>query len=90
MEHREGLTLTSEILLKRETIEKDEFIALLDGKSEEDVFGPDDEPTSRDPAGARASPSATRDTPRPLPRPGLAGGGVETRGLELPEKPEPA
>jgi cell division protease FtsH len=88
MEHREGLTTTSEILLKRETIEKDEFIALLDGKTEEDVFGPD-EPSAPEPAASTPA-DRTRETPRPLPRPGLAGGGVETRGLELPEKPEPA
>ena len=88
MEHREGLTLTSEILLKRETIEKDEFIALLAGKTEEDVFGPE-EPSTPEPAASTPA-DRTRDTPRPLPRPGLAGGGVETRGLELPEKPEPA
>ena len=88
MEHREGLTTTSEILLKRETIEKDEFIALLDGKTEEDVFGPD-EPSTPEPAASTPA-DRTRETPRPLPRPGLAGGGVETRGLELPEKPEPA
>ncbi len=88
MEHREGLTTTSEILLKRETIEKDEFIALLDGKTEEDVFGPD-EPTTPEPA-APTPADRTRENPRPLPRPGLAGGGVEARGLELPEKPEPA
>src|SRR4029078_6004251 len=31
-EHRERLEVISEILLKRETIEKEEFIALLDGK----------------------------------------------------------
>jgi cell division protease FtsH len=88
-EHREGLTTTSEILLKRETIEKDEFIALLDGKSEEEVFGPD-EPASPPPNAPVAQPERTRDAPRTLPRPGLAGGGVEARGLELPEKPEPA
>ena len=29
---------------------------------------------------------AGREAPRPLPRPGLAG--AESRGLELPEKPE--
>ena len=38
---------------------------------------------------ARGAPtSAGREAPRPLPRPGLAGGGVEARGLDLPEKPE--
>src|SRR3954470_18391371 len=31
-QYREQLTTISEILLKRETIERDEFIALLDGK----------------------------------------------------------
>ncbi len=89
MEHREGLTLTSEILLKRETIEKDEFTALLDGKTEEEVFGPD-EPATPAPTVPSSQTERARDTPRPLPRPGLAGGGVETRGLDLPEKPEPA
>jgi cell division protease FtsH len=88
-EHREGLTRTSEILLKRETIEKEEFIALLDGKSEEDVFGPD-EPSTPAPNAPVPQPERSRDAPRTLPRPGLAGGGLEARGLELPEKPEPA
>src|SRR5690348_13107626 len=87
LEHRDHLTLTSEILLKRETIEKEQFVALLDGKSEEDVFGPD-EPSAPTPNAPATQPERSRDTPRPLPRPGLAGGGVETRGLELPEKPE--
>jgi cell division protease FtsH len=40
-EHREALTRISELLLKRETIEREEFEALLAGKSEEEVFGPD-------------------------------------------------
>jgi cell division protease FtsH len=88
-EHREGLTLTSEILLKRETIEKDEFVALLDGKTEEDVFGPDESATPP-PNAPVGEPERAPDTPRPFPRPGLAGGSVEARGLELPEKPEPA
>src|SRR3954454_7383684 len=38
-EHQHDLQNISEILVKRETIEKEEFLALLDGKSEEDVFG---------------------------------------------------
>jgi cell division protease FtsH len=87
-EHRENLATISEILLKRETIEKEEFVALLDGKTEEDVFGPDDTPDESTPPGAAApADRAGREAPRPLPRPGLAGGGVETRGLDAPERP---
>src|SRR5438046_80232 len=42
-EHHSDLQKISEILVRRETIEKEEFLALLDGKSEQDVFGvPDD------------------------------------------------
>src|SRR6516165_6834075 len=37
--HRESLEKLSEILIKRETIEKEQFEALLDGSSEADVFG---------------------------------------------------
>src|ERR687896_360470 len=41
-QHRTQLDSTSEVLLKRETIEREEFIQLLDGKSEEEVFGRDE------------------------------------------------
>jgi cell division protease FtsH len=86
-EHREALESISQILVKRETIEKAEFEALLAGKSEEEVFGPDEveappaAPELEAGAGERQS-----GTPRPLPRPGLAG--AESRALDLPEKPE--
>jgi cell division protease FtsH len=87
-EHRGSLGTISEILVKRETIESEEFEALLAGKSEEEVFGPD-EPAAPDvPAPPSPAERAGREAPRPLPRPGLAGGGVEARGLDLPEKPE--
>ena len=80
-EHQHDLTKISEILVKRETIEKEEFLALLDGKSEEEVFGVEEEPDAR---AARARPrpptAPERETPRPLPRPGLAGGTAELRG----------
>jgi cell division protease FtsH len=90
-EHREALTQISELLLKRETIEREEFEALLAGKSPEDVFGPDDVPTDGTPERPELPPAADRagrDVPRPLPRPGLAGGTTEARGLTLPEKPD--
>ena len=87
-EYRDELGTISEILVKRETIEKEEFEGLLAGKTEEEVFGseapPPGPPIPGDPAPERAG----REAPRPLPRPGLAGGGVEARGLDLPEKPE--
>src|SRR5918995_964676 len=90
-EHREALTQISELLLKRETIEREEFEALLAGKSEEDVFGPDAPPSGGTPERPELPPAADRagrDVPRPLPRPGLAGGTTEARGLTLPEKPD--
>jgi cell division protease FtsH len=72
-EYRHSLETLSEILIKRETIEKEQFEALLEGRSEEEVFGSlAPEPPSL-PAPAPAD-RPSRDVPRPLPRPGLAGG----------------
>ncbi|MEA2323394.1 MAG: cell division protease FtsH, partial [Solirubrobacteraceae bacterium] len=88
-EHREMLTTISELLLKRETIEREQFEALLAGKTEEEVFGPEEPASPPDvPGTAQPAERPGRESPRPLPRPGLAGGGVEARGLERPEKPE--
>jgi len=75
-ERREALSKLSEILIKRETIEKDQFEALLDGRSEEDVFGAEAPAPPAIPEIA-GSPAERRDAPRPLPRPGLAGGTAE-------------
>ena len=74
--HRESLAKLSDILIKRETIEKEQFEALLDGRTEAEVFGaealpPPEVPIPGMPAGER------REGPRPLPRPGLAGGTAE-------------
>jgi cell division protease FtsH len=74
--HRESLSKLSEILIKRETIEKEQFESLLSGGTEEEVFGaeappPPEVPIPGTPAGER------REGPRPLPRPGLAGGTAE-------------
>jgi cell division protease FtsH len=87
-EHRDSLGVISEILVKRETIEKEEFEGLLAGKTEEEVFGSETPPPGSPIPGEPAAERAGREAPRPLPRPGLAGGGVEARGLDLPEKPE--
>ncbi|MGH2949073.1 MAG: ATP-dependent zinc metalloprotease FtsH [Solirubrobacteraceae bacterium] len=88
LERRDALKTISEILLKRETIERQEFEALLEGKSEEEVFGSEAPPVTGPPERPELPGAATPAPPRPLPRPGLAGGAAEARGLELPEKPE--
>jgi cell division protease FtsH len=70
---RDALTKLSEILLKRETIEKEQFERLLDGATEAEVFG-DEAPVVIDklPAIAETPPERSgREAPRPLPRPGF-------------------
>ena len=77
-EHRASLEKLSEILVKRETIEKEQFEALLAGQTEQEVFGaeapaPPEVPVPPPSPAERAG----REGPRPLPRPGLAGGTAE-------------
>ena len=76
--HRVSLEKLSEILVKRETIEKEQFEALLDGQTEEQVFGAEAPPPPEVPLPPASSERAAgREGPRPLPRPGLAGGTAE-------------
>jgi cell division protease FtsH len=78
-EHREQLDKISKILLERETIEAEEFIALLEGKSEEEVFPEEEEEEEATPPEALEEEKGTAREgarPRPRPRPGLAGGGA--------------
>ena len=89
--HRDQLDYVSEILLRRETIEREEFVQLLDGRTEEEVFGPDEPVVPSPPPPAPEAPERRPERkPQPLPRPGLAGGTAEMRGssLETPEKPD--
>ncbi|HEV7845948.1 MAG TPA: ATP-dependent zinc metalloprotease FtsH [Thermoleophilaceae bacterium] len=88
-EKREELDLTSEILLRRETIEREQFIDLLAGKSEEDVFGAVAPPAPVPPLAAPEAPERKPvPAPKTLPRPGLAGGTAEMRAdpQQGPEK----
>jgi cell division protease FtsH len=87
-QHREKLDLTSDILLRRETIEREQFIELLEGKSEDEVFGSDQPalPAPLPPA-PEAPERKPERAPTPLPRPGLAGGAAEMRSDPPPEKP---
>jgi cell division protease FtsH len=76
--HRHSLEKLSEILIKRETLEKEQFEALLDGGSEEQVFGTEAPPPPQVPMPPASPERVGRETaPRPLPRPGLAGGTAE-------------
>jgi cell division protease FtsH len=76
--HRDSLEKLSEILIKRETIEKEQFEALLSGQSEEEVFGAEAPPAPEVPIPpSPPTERAPREGPRPLPRPGLAGGTAE-------------
>jgi cell division protease FtsH len=74
-EHRESLNRISEILLKRETIESDQFMALLNGDSEEQVFGSEAPPPPALPAPVQ--PERSGESPKLFPRPGYAGGTAE-------------
>jgi cell division protease FtsH len=73
-QRRKELDHTSDVLLRRETIEREEFIQLLDGKAEEEVFGPDEPvvPQPSLPSGPEAPARRPEPRPQPLPRPGLA------------------
>ena len=88
--YSDALEKTSEILLKRETIEREQFIDLLDGRSEDEVFGPDEPivPRGAPPAAPEAPARKPDRAPKPLPRPGLAGGTADIRGLDRPERPD--
>jgi cell division protease FtsH len=81
-DRKNELDQIAKILLERETIEAEQFVALLDGKTAEEVFPPDEEETPAAPA-AESEQKAAREgpRPRPQPKPGLAGGGAaEMRG----------
>jgi cell division protease FtsH len=77
-EYREPLNRISEILLKRETIEADQFVALLKGDTEEEVFGSEAPPPPQLPIPPASPERAPGEVPPKLfPRPGLAGGTTE-------------
>jgi cell division protease FtsH len=77
--HRPALDKLSEVLIKRETIEKEQFEALLEGQTEEQVFGAEVPPPPEVPIPPSSAERVGRpaEGPRPLPRPGYAGGTAE-------------
>jgi cell division protease FtsH len=75
-ERREALERLSKILLDRETINADEFVALLEGKDESEVFGADDEEPEAPAVDAQPERKGTASEgarPVPRPRPGFEG-----------------
>jgi cell division protease FtsH len=79
-EHREAMDKISRILLERETIDSEQFEALLEGASEDEVFGDEEEAEAPRPEPEPSKPQREGPRPVPRPRPGLAGGTAEMRG----------
>jgi cell division protease FtsH len=78
VEHREDLERLSTTLLERETIDAEQFLALLEGKTEEEVFAEADQPELEPETTEETEKGSAREGARPVPqpRPGLAGGGA--------------
>jgi cell division protease FtsH len=74
-EKRDELDTISKILLERETIDAEQFVALLAGKPEDEVFVDEEEPSQPvEPAPEPAKAQREGARPNPRPRPGFAGG----------------
>jgi cell division protease FtsH len=85
-EHREAMDRISKILLERETINSEQFEQLLEGRSEDEVFGAEEEPEPPKPEPEPEKPQREGPRPVPRPRPGLAGGTAEMRADEPPSR----
>ncbi|MDP4620637.1 MAG: ATP-dependent zinc metalloprotease FtsH, partial [Thermoleophilia bacterium] len=77
-EHRQDLENITQVLLRRETIERDEFLRLLEGEAEADVFRMKDERARQKAAEAEResdeAEASARRSPLPPPAPGSAPG----------------
>jgi cell division protease FtsH len=74
-EKREELDRISKLLLERETIDAEQFVALLEGKPEDEIFADEEEPEKpAEPAPTPERPQREGARPAPRPRPGFAGG----------------
>jgi cell division protease FtsH len=70
-EHMDELHRISNILIERETIDKDQFERLLAGEDEASVF-PDESPAQPELPEPQSEPKRERPRPRPFPLPGSA------------------
>jgi cell division protease FtsH len=80
-EHMEELHRISNILIERETIDKDQFLRLLAGEPEEAVF-PDEPAPQAEPADKPVTEPRRAPKPRPFPIPGAT--------MQPPAEPEPS
>ncbi|HEY2777257.1 MAG TPA: ATP-dependent zinc metalloprotease FtsH [Gaiellaceae bacterium] len=69
LEHIDDLHRISQILIERETIDKDQFVRLLAGEDEDAVFPPEPEPAAEPEKEPQRRPQVK---PRPFPLPGGA------------------
>jgi cell division protease FtsH len=79
-ENRDAIERLSKILLEYETIDAEQFVALLDGKAADEVFGAEDEEAKApevEPEPERRGTGVEGPRPVPRPRPGFAGGSAE-------------
>jgi cell division protease FtsH len=85
LNRRRELDYTADVLMRRETIEREQFIDLLDGKTEDEIFGPQEpvHPPGADEPEPEPSKRKPAEGPRPLPRPGLA---AEMRADDPPKR----
>ena len=79
-EHMDDLHRISQILIERETIDKDQFVRLLAGETEEEVFEPEVK-AAADRAGRRSRGRRAPPKPRPFPLPGNAMQPPEPEGV---------
>ncbi len=79
-QHMEELHRISNILIERETIDKEQFLRLLAGDPEEEVFP--DEAAPEQPSGKPADEPRRAPKPRPFPIPGAT--------MQPPAEPEPS
>jgi cell division protease FtsH len=73
-DRRTELERISKVLLERETIDAEQFVALLDGKPEGEVFAAEEEPEQAEPSPEPEKAQREGARPNPRPRPGFAGG----------------
>lgn len=74
-DNREELDQISKLLLERETIDAEQFGALLEGKPASEVFVAEEEPSEPAEPEPEPEPAAREGSrPTPHPRPGFAGG----------------